>query len=270
MATYLLTWNPRRFPWNEFADDIIQLRDTGPMLLTWSCGNTRRIQSGDRFFMMRLGEEPRGIVGSGVVLVGPNSGAHWDSEQAAQGETSLFVETLLETLRDARTEAILPYEVLRTDPLLSAMHWTPQASGVRIPEEIASEVERRWLALLTGEELPPPDEVMLTESFQEGSVREVLVNSYERSSSARRRCIEHYGAQCVVCGFDFAAVYGSIGMGYIHVHHEVPLAEIGEAYEVDPIQDLKPVCPNCHAMLHRRRPAYSLAELRVMLSRRAH
>ena len=85
----------------------------------------------------------------------------------------------------------------------------------------------------------------------EGAVTTVLVNRYERSATARRKCIEHYGAICAVCSLDFKATYGQIGEGFIHVHHVVPISSIGETYILDPIEDLVPVCPNCHAMLHR-------------------
>jgi predicted HNH restriction endonuclease len=64
-----------------------------------------------------------------------------------------------------------------------------------------------------------------------------------------------------VCGFSFGAIYGELGTGFIHVHHLVPLALIKQGYEVDPIKDLRPVCPNCHAMLHKRTPPFSINEL---------
>ena len=63
-------------------------------------------------------------------------------------------------------------------------------------------------------------------------------------------------------GFDFGEVYGELGEGFIHVHHLLDLSTIGEEYEVDPIKDLHPVCPNCHAMLHREVPAMSIKKLR--------
>ena len=110
-----------------------------------------------------------------------------------------------------------------------------------------------------------PEEVPEAMNFFEGAVRQIQVNAYERNRAARQACIDHYGAHCYVCGFDFAKVYGPDGEGFIHVHHEVPLSEIREAYRVDPIADLKPVCPNCHAMIHRFRPARSIAELKNML-----
>jgi 5-methylcytosine-specific restriction protein A len=107
-----------------------------------------------------------------------------------------------------------------------------------------------------------PNEVEPDEPHVEGAVSQVLVNRYERDSKAREKCIRHHGARCQVCWFDFEATYGPIGDGFIHVHHLIELSKIGQAYEVDPINDLKPVCPNCHAMLHRRTPPYSLEELR--------
>ncbi len=45
-----------------------------------------------------------------------------------------------------------------------------------------------------------------------------------------------------------------------------PISEIAEEYEVDPVKDLRPVCPNCHAMIHRRSPPLSIEELQVLLS----
>lgn len=67
---------------------------------------------------------------------------------------------------------------------------------------------------------------------------------------------------CTVCGFNFTEMYGEIDKEFIHVHHLLELNQIGEEYVVDPIKDLRPVCPNCHAMLHKRKPAYSLEELK--------
>jgi 5-methylcytosine-specific restriction protein A len=83
--------------------------------------------------------------------------------------------------------------------------------------------------------------------FTEGGVKQVTINAYERDSKARVACIAKFGAICQVCDFDFEKTYGEIGKGFIHVHHKVDLAMIGESYQVDPINDLIPVCPNCHA-----------------------
>ena len=108
------------------------------------------------------------------------------------------------------------------------------------------------------------DEVLDTSLF-EGAKKKIHINAYERNSQARKKCIEKYGAICSICNFDFKKIYGSLGEGYIHVHHLTPLSEINKEYKVNPIKDLRPVCPNCHAMLHRKIPAYSIDEIKDIL-----
>lgn len=115
-----------------------------------------------------------------------------------------------------------------------------------------------------------PDEVSSSESgnqtFAEGPTRQVLINQYERDSRARSECIRHWGTTCYVCGFDFYKTYGVMGRGFIHVHHLTDIGSIGAEYEVDPRVDLRSACPNCHAMLHTRRPAMDIDELKSMLA----
>lgn len=109
-----------------------------------------------------------------------------------------------------------------------------------------------------------PDELPVGE-YREGSARQVKVNVYERDRNARQACILHYGLACVVCGLVFEERYGELGCGYIHVHHVVPISEIGESYKVDPIKDLRPICANCHAMAHRQNPPLPVEKLRRVL-----
>lgn len=99
---------------------------------------------------------------------------------------------------------------------------------------------------------PPmlPEEIPDPQRYIEGACQRVWVNSYERDGEARQRCIDHYGAACFICGFDFGAAYGDTAAGFIHVHHLRPLASVGREYEVNPVKDMCPVCPNCHAVIH--------------------
>lgn len=111
-----------------------------------------------------------------------------------------------------------------------------------------------------------PDEVPADErTFVEGATKQVLVNQYERDAKARSACIRHWGSTCYACGFDFQKTYGEMGRGFVHVHHLTDIASIGVEYEVDPVEDLRPVCPNCHAMLHTQRPAMDIDALKSTL-----
>ena len=110
-----------------------------------------------------------------------------------------------------------------------------------------------------------PDEPAADITYFEGTVIEVKVNRYERSKGARAACISHYGAVCQGCDMDFEARYGERGTDFMHVHHLLPLKQIKKTYKVDPIADLRPICPNCHAMIHRREPMLSVQELRAIV-----
>ncbi len=152
---------------------------------------------------------------------------------------------------------------------------TIRKSPVAIDETDTSEMEEmilmcggQLLALVLS--LLPFEQIELQDGYPglpEGMKARVEVNRYERNHLNRSACIQVYGPRCSVCGFDFVEYYGEIGHGYIQVHHVIPVSQLGENYIVDPIADLRPVCPNCHAMLHRKDPPYSITELRDMINK---
>ena len=80
-----------------------------------------------------------------------------------------------------------------------------------------------------------------------------------------KKCIEYYGYKCCVCGILLSDKYGALGQDFIHGHHIKPLSTIKKDYTVNPVTDLRPVCPNCHAIIHRKNPAYSIEELKEII-----
>ncbi|HWQ28265.1 MAG TPA: HNH endonuclease [Dehalococcoidia bacterium] len=143
-------------------------------------------------------------------------------------------------------------------------HWTMLPALAEALEQLG------WVTPAPSEEVALPEEIRLQQlaKLKEGAVARILVNAFERNPEARRRCIEIHGCACVVCGFDFGEVYGSVAKGYIHVHHLIPLSEVRAEYEVNPEKDLRPVCPNCHAVIHRRNPPFSIEDVQRILQRR--
>lgn len=132
-----------------------------------------------------------------------------------------------------------------------------QKSEIYIFDRIC-EFTELLISLLPFEE---QDDVRITACYQEGEVIHQLVKKYERSRLNRTACIAIHGCQCRICGFDFSEKYGPLGDGFIHVHHITPVSEITPGYRVNPESDLIPVCPNCHAMLHRTDPPLSPDQL---------
>lgn len=139
-------------------------------------------------------------------------------------------------------------------------HWLMRSEVAQALEQLGW-VE--WAGVLLPEEIAATAEPVV-----EGARFRVLVSAYGRNPEARRQCIAVHGTDCCVCGFSFGAVYGEVAEGFTHVHHLWPLSEAEGAHQVDPVEDLRPVCPNCHAVLHRRVPAYSIEEVRAFLGKR--
>lgn len=116
-------------------------------------------------------------------------------------------------------------------------------------------------------EITLPEEIENPTEFIEGTVISKMVNYYERNSLARQKCIEHFGFECRACHMNMENKYGEIGKNFIHVHHITPLSEITKEYEVNPINDLIPLCPNCHSMIHKKNPPYTVEQLKQILAK---
>jgi len=145
----------------------------------------------------------------------------------------------------------------KTSHLVRSQAWNPIPDSVHTHEV--------WHQLRKIERFILPEEIADPTGFPEGAISTLTVNAFERNPEARKLCLEHYGTCCAICGFDFSSTYGPAAEGFMHVHHLRSLSEIKTEHLVDPIRDLRPVCPNCHAVIHRRTPAYSLEEVKEFL-----
>jgi predicted HNH restriction endonuclease len=94
----------------------------------------------------------------------------------------------------------------------------------------------------------------------EGIQKTIKVNTFERSRVLRHKCLDIYGTDCNICKFDFEKFYGVRGLGFIEVHHIIPFSIVRREYTVAP-SDLRPVCSNCHSIIHRFKPFLTIEEM---------
>lgn len=224
----------------------------------WSTGSrSSGIAPGDTAYLVRQHRE-RGIVAAGVFTSEIYDGVHWQDPE----ETAFYAD--LDWRVVLAPEDRLPVEVLKR--MIPQVAWDRlQGSGIHVLPQAEGALARLWARHLGEADFRLPDEETEARSYIEGATKRVLVNRYERNRHARDRCIEHYGTACSVCGLDFGERYGRLGKDFIHVHHLVELSTIRKGYAVDPIRDLRPVCPNCHVMLHRNKPALTITALKRRL-----
>ncbi len=265
MNTFLFAWNPNRWDWVDLQESIEHLENVGYVERRWSCGNSKSIKKGDRVFLIRLGEEPRGIMGSGYTKSSYYVAPHWDG---TKGKTTNYIDIEFDILINPENNTLLDKESLESIDQKNVQQWFPQQSGIAIKPEVVDALESNWFDFIRENKYVRHNFVSndvvteITESFLEGKSKEIVQTRYERNPQARKICLNHHGYSCQICDFNFENYFGEVGKGFIHVHHINPIAEIGKECEIDPKKDLIPVCPNCHAMIHSKRPAFMIEEIK--------
>jgi 5-methylcytosine-specific restriction protein A len=258
VATFILAWNPARWEWppEQYQQAVQVTAHGGSWPEPWSVAlRTGGISVGDRALLLRQHHE-RGIVGSGTFASSLELDEHWDGS----GRQTRYARVDWDAVVNLTDR--LPVEILKAS--IPEMRWDRiQGSGVLVPSRTAEKLNELWAQHVRGPLYP--DESPTGQTFPEGTGKRVEVNRYERDTRARKISLAHWGHRCRVCDVDFGERYGPLGQGFIHVHHLLDLSLVKPGYQVDPINDLRPVCPNCHAMLHQRRPALSIDELKQLL-----
>lgn len=140
MATYVLTWNPAKWPWATLKQDIARFRKEGKLEDRWSTGVTRKIAPGDRVFLLKQGEHGQhGIMASGITT----AGTHTDKHYSDQGREAIYTFVRFDMVLDPDEEELLSRQTLMTlVPLRN--EWAPQASGSELAPSDAEAVERLW------------------------------------------------------------------------------------------------------------------------------
>lgn len=137
MATILFLWNPKKWAWTNLELQIEELKEGKIVKEPWSTGNRKKgIKDGDRFLMMRLGQEPKGIMAYGTFNNFRNR-PHWDPEKASLGKELLNVDLCFEFLS---SQPLIEEEELYRRFGGEVSNWTPGGSGNLIPEHVADNI----------------------------------------------------------------------------------------------------------------------------------
>ncbi|MBB6402800.1 HNH endonuclease [Arthrobacter sp. AZCC_0090] len=263
MAAIILAWNPGL--WNGWNYDAVieQVAETGQFLGRWSVGRHRSIEPGTQAWLLLQGrgEHGRGLIGHGVVMSESYEAPKYSEPSNTMRYVSVVFDALL-PLGDQIPSIVLASEV-------PGVAWKSlRASGRTIPSESEPDLQRLWRE--QGPAVSDPCQTV-PGSYPDGAVSRVEMNRYERSPEARRICLAFHGTSCAACSFSFEITYGDIGKDFMHVHHVVPASQLGDGYRLDPVADLVPLCPNCHAMAHQGvSTPRTVAELRRAIATAGH
>ena len=135
MNTFLLTWSPLLFAWEDLPAMARKVRRGSRVTDRWSCARGKQIREGDRLFMLRQGKEPRGLFASGHATSDWYEDANWRGPGYCH-----YIDLCYDVLSP---HVLLPREALVSGKL-AAMQWDTRVSGIRIPGAIARELENKW------------------------------------------------------------------------------------------------------------------------------
>jgi 5-methylcytosine-specific restriction protein B len=128
---YLLTWNPDNI--SSGGDDAPKLGDVA----LWNCHSSQP-KPGDTVWLVRVGQEPKGVIIRGTVTATPQEGApRGDASKPVR-----YVQFRVDEVRPDPAAGMLPLALLNS--ALPKQRWTPPISGIGIPEPAASELLRLW------------------------------------------------------------------------------------------------------------------------------
>lgn len=241
---FLFSWNPSYGMPATLSPASQEIERVGSTTMRWRSGNRRALPLNSRAFLIRLGTEPRGIVGAGRTRTEPDD--------------TPSVEIEFEVLGDAPFVAM---STLKSAPLES-FGWSIQGSGVLLPDDIAQELEAHVRVLQSH----AIEEVEGEEGSAVLRAHRVLERDRSLVNAKRWEVLRRDGRfVCEVCGIDFLEVYGERGRGFCEVHHRSPLGT-RQGSQVTRLGDLAILCANCHRMIHRE-PFVTVDELRRSLRR---
>lgn len=254
MTAIILGWDPEDWGRWNYPAAVAQMAATGLVLERWKVGAQRNVAAGTDAWLVLQGNHAGGLIGHGVVVA-----EHSEPVRASSRERGVLIAF----------DALVPLgEQVPFDVLHGAAPGIPwdaiPGSGLQV--EAADEAAIRSIWREAGP-LPGPDPTQpVAGTYPQDAVVRVLANRYERDEDARRACLARHGTSCAACGFSFELTYGETGMDFIQVHHIVPAVQLDGGYQLDPITDLVPLCPNCHAMAHLGvGPSRTVAELRRII-----
>ena len=137
--TYLLRWNPAisSYTLNDYRNDMEEYPDG--FRSNWSIYEWEEAHKGDRFFMLRTGDDKAGIVYRGEFLCDPYEGDDWAGQE---GKKRQYIDIGCYDFIPADNQSPIDIELLEKE--IPEIDWRKGHSGELLSEEIAEKLNDLW------------------------------------------------------------------------------------------------------------------------------
>lgn len=235
MNTFILMWNPAisSYTWERFKDDqkVMCEDGWGEGVGNWSIWEHDLAHEGDRFFMVKVGAEPTGIVMAGEFLSAPYEDEDW----SGKGRQTFYVDLdIYDQIDPDKAEIITTQELSR---LIPDFDWSGGHSGRLLDKESADKLELLWLKYQN----------KMRGIKEEGAI--YMQYMYELTSSQIEYFRRTRGGTCEVCGYDYRKVFGEDCDLYVRHGYLIEWDEQDDPQPEDKLMSrIRCVCRNCRQM----------------------
>ena len=140
--TFLITWKEDHWPYEKLLDLIQRFESSGKATEPWRFMSHKQCKIGDRIYLLKQGDQPRGLFGSGRIVSAPYVNKAAINEA---GNNPWCVDVEFDLLVDPKSELVVSETILK-DAYSENGLWNTQASGVAIPDDISTIIAAAWIS----------------------------------------------------------------------------------------------------------------------------
>lgn len=154
---WLIAWNKKNWDWPYYEEKCQDTKIGRECVESWVCANSNP-QIGDEVFLIKLGDEPRGIIGHGTVDRSIYEKVHYNAEKAADGKKEKAIDVRFDRIIDYNKDKIISQAELNAKCV--GQHWSPQSSGIEIKPSVVPTLRKLWGAVTSNHKMydSPEDE----------------------------------------------------------------------------------------------------------------
>ena len=142
---WLISWNKNNWEWPMFEQKCQATKVGRTFIESWACANSNP-QIGDEVFLIKLGDQPRGIIGHGTVERAIYEKDHYNAAKAAEGKKEKAIDVRFDRLIDYTEDNFIPQDELNAK--CEGQLWSPQSSGIEIKPSVVPTLKKMWEAVI--------------------------------------------------------------------------------------------------------------------------
>ena len=141
---WMITWNRNNWNWENYEEICEGTKAGQTYVESWTCSNSNP-KIGEEVFLIKLGDQPRCLIGHGKVKREQYEKDHYNPAKAAEGKQEKAIDVEFDRVINYEKDKFI--EQAELNAKCGAQHWSPQNSGIEIKQEVLPTLRMLWEAV---------------------------------------------------------------------------------------------------------------------------